>query len=158
MTWSLGSAGESDVDKLMTWFPDAHSVDIWGGPKFRYPFDRKSFHEDCRWREFSSYCLRNSNGDFAAFGQIGTRYKRTHLARLVSNPQMRRQGIGRRLLEAMFEIVRAEQNHSELGLFVYKDNAPAYQCYLALGFEVQEYPEDAPLRDECYYLTRASLA
>ena len=154
MEWQLRSAREADIDELMTWFPDAHSVDIWGGPKFRYPFDRSGFHDDCRWRDFSSYCLRNSGNEFAAFGQIGSRYKRTHLARLIANPRMRRQGVGRKLLEMMIDVVRIEQDHSEVGLFVYRDNTPAYQCYLSLGFEVQEYPEDAPMKDECYYLTR----
>jgi ribosomal protein S18 acetylase RimI-like enzyme len=71
---------------------------------------------------------------------------------------MRRQGVGRKLLETMIDIIREEQHHSEVGLFVYRDNAPAYQCYLALGFEVQEYPDDAPLRDVCYYLTKTILS
>lgn len=158
MSWTLESARESDIDELMGWFPDAHSIDIWGGPRFRFPFDRESFHEDCRWREFSSYSLRKPNGDFAAFGQIGSRFKRTHFARLITNPRMRRQGVGRRLLETMLDVVRAEQNHSEVGLFVYRDNAPAYQCYLALGFAVHEYPDEAPLREVCYYLTRSILS
>ncbi len=154
MEWQLDSAREADIDELMTWFPDANSVDIWGGPKFRYPFDRSSFHDDCRWHDFSSYCLRNPDNEFAAFGQIGSRYKRTHLARLTANPQMRRQGMGRKLLEMMIEVIRVEQDHSEVGLFVYRDNTPAYQCYLSLGFKVQEYPKDAPMKDECYYLTK----
>ena len=154
MEWQLDSARQADIDELMTWFPDAHSIDIWGGPKFRYPFDQSSFQDDCRWRDFSSYCLRNPGNEFAAFGQIGSRYQRTHLARLISNPRMRRQGLGRKLLEMMIDVVRIEQDHSEVGLFVYRDNTPAYQCYLSLGFEVKEYPKGAPMKDECYYLTK----
>jgi ribosomal protein S18 acetylase RimI-like enzyme len=152
--WSLDSAVESDIDELMTWFPDAHSVDIWGGPKFRFPFDRASFHQDCRLHDYSSYCLRNPAGDFAAFGQMGSRFGRSHLARLIANPTMRGQGIGRKLLEMMIAAARTEQGLEEMALFVYKDNEPAYRCYLALGFEAQEYPERAPLRDECFYMTR----
>jgi ribosomal-protein-alanine N-acetyltransferase len=154
MGWSFDAALSADIDDLMSWFPDAHSVDIWGGPRFRYPFRRKSFHKDCRWQEYSSFCLRDPHGKFAAFGQIGKRYKRSHLARLIVHPEMRGQGVGRRLLEQLIGIARDAQECEEVALFVYKDNEPAYRCYLALGFEVQDYPEDAPMRDRCYYLSR----
>jgi ribosomal protein S18 acetylase RimI-like enzyme len=154
MGWSFDLASESDIDDLMAWFPDAHSVDIWGGPRFRYPFDRESFHADCRADEYSSYCLRNPAGDFAAFGQMGVRYGRSHMARLVANPDMRGQGIGRTLLEKMIAVARMEPDVEEMALFVYKDNEPAYRCYLALGFRVQDYPDAAALRDKCFYMTR----
>jgi ribosomal protein S18 acetylase RimI-like enzyme len=154
MSWALNSASAADIDELMTWFPDALSVDIWGGPSFRFPFDSKTFHADCRWHEFSSFCLRNSANEFAAFGQLGSRYGRSHLARLVANPRKRGQGVGRRLMEMMIEAARKEQDHPEVALFVYKDNEPAYRCYLALGFAVQEYPDGAPMPEKCFYLTR----
>lgn len=35
-----------------------------------------------------------------------------------------------------------------------RSNIPAYRCYRSVGFEVQDYPEGAPLPDLCYYLTR----
>lgn len=155
MPWSLETAGEADIDELMSWFPNAHSVDIWGGPKFRFPFDRETFFADCRWQDFSSFCLRNPENEFAAFGQLGSRYGRSHLARLVANPRMRGQGVGRKLMEMIIEAAGKEQDHAEIALFVYKDNEPAYRCYLALGFEVQEYPKDAPMAEKCFYLTRA---
>ena len=45
-------------------------------------------------------------------------------------------------------------DYDEYSLFVYRHNEPAYQCYLSLGFVVQEYPDDAPMPDKCYFLTR----
>ena len=150
----LDAASEADIDELMTWFPDAHSVDIWGGPAFRFPFDRKSFHVDCRRNEYLSYSLKNAAGDIAAFGQMGYRYGRSHLARLVANPDMRGQGIGRKLLEELIAVARTEPDVKEMALFVYRDNEPAYRCYLALGFRVQDYPDGASLRDKCFYLPR----
>lgn len=154
MPWTLEAATEDDIDELMSWFPDAQSVDIWGGPVFRYPFDRSTFHEDCRWKEFSTYCLRSPGGDMAAFGQLGARYDRAHLARLITHPAMRGRGVGRRLLEGLIDKARDEQNFSKVALFVYQDNEPAYQCYLALGFDIQPYPENAPMADKCFYLAR----
>ena len=85
---------------------------------------------------------------------MGTRYGRSHLARLVANPSMRGQGVGRKLLEMMISVAGKEQDVEEMALFVYKDNEPAYRCYLALGFEVKDYPEGASLRDVCFYMTR----
>jgi ribosomal protein S18 acetylase RimI-like enzyme len=154
MSWVLEAAVEDDIDELMSWFSNAKSVDIWGGPRFRYPFDRASFHEDCRWKEFSTHCLRTPDGQLAAFGQLGARYDRAHLARLIAHPAMRGRGVGRRLIEGLIDEARHEQNFSKVALFVYRDNQPAYQCYLALGFEIQTYPENAPLADKCYYLAR----
>ena len=154
MSWELDVASERDIDELMTWFADAYSVDIWGGPAFRFPFTRETFYEDCRWQDFSSFCLRNPGGEFAAFGQLGLRYERSHLARLVTNPDMRGQGVGRKLLESLIAVAHKKQDQAEIALFVYKDNEPAYRCYLALGFEVQKYPADAPMPDKCLYLTR----
>ena len=109
----------------MTWFPDARSIDIWGGPKFRYPFSRRTFHTDCRWREFSSFCLRNDKGEFAAFGQLGSRFERIHLARLVTHPTLRGQGLGKKLITLLIEKAKLESDRLECGLFVYKDNNPA---------------------------------
>jgi ribosomal protein S18 acetylase RimI-like enzyme len=154
MTWSFEAADAADIDELMSWFPDAHSVDIWGGPRFRYPFGQASFHEDCRWQEYSSYCLRDPDNQFAAFGQIGQRYKRSHLARLIAHPDLRGQGVGKRLLEKLIGIAHEANECEEVALFVYRDNEPAYRCYRAMGFEVQEYPDDAPMREQCFYLSR----
>lgn len=152
----LTSASDADFDELMTWFPDAASVNIWGGPGFRYPFTSQTFREDCHVGEMASYSLRNAAGELAAFGQAYERYGRGHLARLVSNPGLRRQGAGRKLIEMLIESLEASGNYEEYSLFVYRDNAPAYECYRSLGFTVQDYPEDAPMPDQCYFLTRSS--
>jgi len=155
MSWSLVRIEAEDIAELMTWFADARAVNYWGGPSFRFPFDRESFDKDCRWGDFSSYCLRSPDREFAAFGQMGSRYGRAHLARLVVNPDMRGRGVGRKLLESLIFVAHAEQKYREIGLLVYKDNTAAYQCYLALGFEVQDYPDGALLPGECHYLTRS---
>ena len=138
----------------MTWFPDAESVDIWGGPVFRYPFTRATFLEDCHVDIMISYSLLDPAGTLAAFGQLYDRHGRGHLARLISNPALRRVGAGRRLVGMMIETLRREDGYSEASLFVYRDNVPARECYLSLGFSISAYPDDAPLKERCYFLTR----
>ena len=154
MAWTLQTCVDADIDELMKWFPDAHSVDIWGGPKFRFPFTRESFYEDCRWQDFSTCSLRDPHGTFSAFGQMGSRYGRSHLARLITHPDLRGQGVGKKLLQELIDVARDKNEFQEVALFVYRDNEPAYQCYLSIGFGVHEYPDDMPMRDRCYYLTR----
>jgi len=153
--WQLVPTDDSDFAELMTWFPDAGSVNIWGGPVFRYPFTAESFRKDCHVDVMSSYCLRNPDGEMAAFGQWYERDGRGHLARLISNPLLRRQGAGRRLIEMMIGQIEKNHDYGEFSLFVYRDNEPAYRCYRSLGFEVRKYPEGAPMPDLCYFLTRA---
>lgn len=154
--WTLSPLVDAEIDKVMTWFPDAASVNIWGGPNFRYPFTGETFREDCRLELMQSWTLRNAPGQLAAFGQAYERDGRGHLARLVSNPDLRRQGAGRKLIEMIIALLEATCAYDEYSLFVFRNNVPAYQCYLSLGFVVRDYPEDAPMPEQCYFLTRAS--
>jgi ribosomal protein S18 acetylase RimI-like enzyme len=152
--WLLELASPADFDELMTWFPDARSVNIWGGPGFRYPFTAETFREDCRVDRMESYALRDDTGSMAAFGQSYERDGRGHLARLIAKPDQRRRGAGRRLIRMMIASLDERFGYDEYSLFVYQDNVPAYRCYRGLGFVVRDYPPDAPMADQCYFLTR----
>ena len=155
--WTLSAAGDDDFDKVMTWFTDAEAVDRWAGPSFRYPYTRETFVEDCRTDIAASYALRNPDGRLAAFGQTCERSGRGHLLRLVVNPRMRREGAGKRLIRMLIASLEdGGHDYDEYSLFVYRDNTPAYQCYLSLGFAVTDYPEDGLLADKCYFLTKKS--
>lgn len=154
--WTLRAPTDADIDYLMRWFPDARSVDIWSGPKFRFPFTLETFHADCRIDGMSTFCLKNPDGKMRAFGQVYDRNGRGHLARLITHPQHRGEGIGKRLIAMLMTAARQLFDCNEWSLFVYRHNEPAYRCYLAMGFTLQAYPEDAALRDKCYFLTRAA--
>ncbi len=155
--WVLAEAVESDVDSLMKWFPDKDAIHLWGGPDFRYPFNRHSFVEDMYWGRMASVSLRDPHKILAAFGQFYERYGRINLARLVVHPKRRGQGVGRRLITMLMEASRQLFDCPEYSLFVFRDNKRAYDCYRSLGFEVTDYPNDMPHADVCYYLTRAVL-
>ena len=154
--WTLSPLVDAELDEVMTWFPDAESVNIWGGPIFRFPFTGKTFREDCRLDLMRSWTLHNAQGQLAAFGQAYERDGRGHLARLVSNPRLRRQGAGKKLIEMIIALLEKTQAYDEYSLFVFRDNVPAYQCYLSLGFVVQDYPDDASMPEKCYFLTRVA--
>lgn len=152
--WLLAATADTDFDEIMGWFGSAESVNIWGGPVFRYPFTNRSFREDCHLDEMAAYSLRDPQGRLAAFGQSYERDGRGHLARLVSNPAMRRRGVGKRLIEMIIAVLAERHDFAEYSLFVFRDNEAAYRCYRSLGFAVQDYPDGAPLPDQCYFLTR----
>ena len=151
---TLEIATARDIDELMDWFPDAESVNIWGGPRFRYPFTPRSFIKDCRIKRMTSYSLRGADGAMLAFGQVYVRDSRAHLARLIANPALRRLGYGRLLIEKIIGVIRREGEYAEVSLFVYRHNEPAYRCYRSLGFSAQDYPADAALKGQCYFMTR----
>lgn len=153
--WTLCRADREGIAEVMTWFPDAGSVDIWGGPAFRFPFTADSFAEDCQFDIMDAYCLRDPSGRLAAFGQSYERQGRGHLARLIANPSMRRQGAGKRLIEMIIDALAGQSNYDEYSLFVYRHNEAAYRCYRSLGFVVRDYPADAAMPDKCYFLTRS---
>ena len=142
------------MDEIMGWLPDKHSVDIWGGPHFRYPFTRETFLEDCRWGQMASFALRDPKNGLAAFGQVYERLGRINLARLIAHPERRGQGIGKRLVILLMEQGARMLPLDEFSLYVYRDNLPAYRCYTSLGFEIHDYPEKDPLAGVCYYLIR----
>jgi len=154
--WILAAATAADFAEVMTWFPDAAAVDRWGGPQFRFPFTRESFLEDCRVDMLESYALRDPTGLLAAFGQSYERTGRGHLARLVANPAARRRGAGSRLIEMIILSLAARHAYDEYSLFVYRDNTPAYRCYLSLGFAVTDYPADGVMADKCYFLVKTT--
>jgi ribosomal protein S18 acetylase RimI-like enzyme len=152
--WQLIEATDHDLDELMSWFHDPDAVDIWGGPRFRFPFTRTTFRKDCHWGRMPGFRLDSPHGEFSAFGQMYRRYGRINLARLVVNPAMRGQGVGKRLVAMLIEVGPSLFEGDEFSLFAYRHNAAALGCYRSMGFVVREYPKGARMADQCYYLTR----
>ena len=152
--WQLVEAIDADIDELMTWFGNAEDVVIWGGPKFRFPFTPESFREDCHWGEMASFSLRDGDDLQAGFGQIYDRNGRINLARLIVHPARRGQGIGRRLVEMLMAVGPGLLPLPEYSLFVFRSNEAALSCYISVGFEISDYPDDQILADQCYFLTR----
>ncbi len=152
--WSLVIAREPDIDGIMTWFPDATATATWAGPSFRFPFTRHTFHEDCLWKKMATYALKSPDNALAGFGQLYNRFDKINMARLVVAPDIRGQGAGKRLISLLMEVGRETFELEEFSLFVFRHNTPALECYRAMGFEIREYPQGAPLAELCYYLTR----
>lgn len=152
--WVLAESVESDIDTLMPWFPDGASLKVWGGPDFRHPCNRHSFAEDMHWGRMASFSLRNAGPELAAFGQLYEKLNCIHLARLVVNPALRGQGVGKRLVGMLLAVGPRLFPCRRFSLFVNRNNTPAYECYKSMGFVATDYPDNVPLADVCDYLTR----
>jgi ribosomal protein S18 acetylase RimI-like enzyme len=152
----LDSAIAADVDSIMSWFPDAESTLQWGGENFRYPFTRESFHDDCRWTDMATYVLRNGNGRTAGFAQFYVRNECTHFARICVNPDLRGRGYGKIMLDLLMEEGRRVLPYEKFSLFVMRDNAAARSLYEKLGFQIDDYPPNASMKDICFYMTKSA--
>lgn len=138
----------------MGWFPNEDAIRTWGGPDFAFPFSPDTFRRDLHWPDMASFSLLSPANEFAAFGQAYERIGRINLARLVVNPELRGKGVGQRLVRMLMACAADLMPLAEFSLFVYRDNAAALQCYQSVGFEVNEYPHEHVLKEQCYYLTR----
>jgi ribosomal protein S18 acetylase RimI-like enzyme len=129
------------LPELMTWFPDRHALQTWGGPEFRFPFTAASFREDSKVDGIDSFSLVADDGGLAAFGQCYLRIGRCHFGRVGVAPGRRGRGLGSRLLLEMADWGRTRFGPRELSLFVDRDNARAHRLYLRLGFREIPYPD-----------------
>lgn len=151
----LRAATIEDLRILMDWFHDAAGTAQWGGPDFRFPFDSESFQADCHWPEMPSYVLADADGRMIGFGQFYLKLGRVHLARLAVAPGAQGRGHGKRLVEALCAVGRAELGGDEASLYVLESNAPARACYRAVGFvDSPEMPDPDMPPDTLFMIRR----
>ena len=127
----------------MSWFQDAATLRLWGGPEFRFPFTAAGFREDAKVDGIDSFSLVDADGTLAAFGQCYLRIDRCHFERVGVAPERRGRGLGSRLLAEMAAWGQAQFGPRELSLFVHHDNPDARRLYLRLGFREIPYPDPA---------------
>ncbi|MCE0495613.1 GNAT family N-acetyltransferase [Vibrio salinus] len=149
----LVKAGQNHINTMMKWFQNEKETQDWGGPHFRYPYDRQSFQEDIQLDELESYVLISDQGELQAFGQFYLRLGRCHLGRLVVNPEQRGKGLVAILIKHLSDLGMAELHATENSLFVYDHNVSARKAYEKFGFRVMEYPEHLPL-EHCLYMMK----
>ena len=156
--YQLIPAESSHLIPLMSWFQDETSLKQWGGPHMRFPIRSRRFRKDIRWPELNSYVLTttqvNSRGfqTYAGFGQVYQRLNRHHLGRLVINPEIRGQSLGKTLIQLLISEAQKRLYLTQSSLFVYRHNTAAWKCYSALGYEEAEYPAEATKIDDVAFM------
>lgn len=152
MTMDFIKPQHHHLQQVMEWVKDPKVFDIWAGPGFRFPFTTESFIEDLKLDELHSRVLVD-NDQIQAFGQVYKRLNRTHLGRLVVNPQAQGQGIGTELVERLMLLGDELLNAKGYSLFVLERNIRAKDLYQRFGFKSTDYPEIMPLPD-CLYMIK----
>lgn len=144
--------------QVMGWVRSPKVFNIWAGPGFRFPFTESSFIEDLKLDELHSRVIVDpqlgTENQVQAFGQIYQRLNRTHLGRLVVNPQAQGKGVGTQLIRNLMTLGDALFGCDSYSLFVLHSNTRAIKLYSRLGFKVTEYPEIMPLAD-CHYMVKS---
>lgn len=140
------------IRAIMEWVKQPKVFNIWAGPGFRFPFDQQSFTEDLKLQELHSRVLLDDE-QLLAFGQTYDRLGRTHLGRLIVNPDVQGRGIGTELIHQLMLLGDECLQTQGYSLFVLADNPRAKKLYEKLGFVVTEYPEMMPM-DNCYYMVK----
>ncbi|MCP3958841.1 MAG: GNAT family N-acetyltransferase [bacterium] len=154
---TLAPTTEEQLPELMTWFPDAVSCAVWGGPEHRFPFTEATFREDIHWGELPSYSLIDDGGALLGFGQYYARVGLCHLARLAITPNRRGAGLGARLVQGLCRVGCDDLSVDVCSLFVMADNTPAVRLYEKLGFVTMPYPGDFSLPGTVYMVAPGEI-
>jgi ribosomal protein S18 acetylase RimI-like enzyme len=134
----LRDAEAPDLLPVLSWVFNEQECLMWGGPKIRYPATRDTAWSDMEASKENAYVLVDATPAVIGFGQVLPRGdKCLHLARLIVDPRLRGQGIGRDLCIALMNIGAAKHHAEWFTLNVYETNGAAVQLYRSLGFEVK---------------------
>ena len=151
MTTQLVLASINEMSLLRSWFNNAEQQQSWGGDNFVYPCSELQFFQQLCRPNTQSYSLINShNGELLGFGQLCDRFGCHHLARLVIAPQLRGQGLAKKLIIEMI-IQALSMQQRDISLYVHRHNSTALQCYKRLGFNITMPPEMENTR--LYFMT-----
>ena len=140
------SAEASDLSTVLNWITSEHESLIWAGPKVWYPATPESAWSDMEASENNAYALVDAEAALIGFGQVLTRDSSVlHLARLIIDPELRGQGLGRYLCAALMNVGASKHRVEYFTLNVYESNKAAVRLYRSLGFEVKEKNDSGAL-------------
>jgi ribosomal-protein-alanine N-acetyltransferase len=101
---------------------------------FPTPWSRESFRYELLENQRAIYlAAKNDYGRVAGYVGMWVVFDEGHITNLATHPVYRRQGVGRALLERLFEVAR-ENGVKYLTLEVRRSNLNAQELYQKLGF------------------------
>ncbi|WP_077530017.1 GNAT family N-acetyltransferase [Vreelandella utahensis] len=135
----LHPAQQSDLLTVLSWVNGEHECLMWAGPNIQYPATPETAWRDMEASEGNAYVLVDPASKVVGFGQIlSSGGSALHLARLIVEPRLRGQGVGRDLCAALMDIGSASQPAEYVTLNVYESNRAAVRLYQSLGFEIKD--------------------
>ena len=144
MKMTLRRARDIDFEQISGWIKDQQACTGWSGLKDCFPFVNKNLSGLLHKPGAVSLVLCNEQDEPLGFAQYWPRdEQRTHLGRIIVNPDQRGQGIGKILCEQLIAAANEATKKPIVSLRVYRDNHIAHQLYQRLGFEAYE-PDSSP--------------
>lgn len=147
----LRQSEDHDLETLTTWLDNELDARCWGGPMIRFPLLIPNLKSQIQWTVNRSYSLVE-NDSLLGFAQIAPKFHCNHICRVLINPGMRRKGLGKHLMNLVFE--SSQSDHRNYSLFVYEENAAAIQLYKALGFQIQPQPEGVDNMNQALFMMK----
>jgi ribosomal protein S18 acetylase RimI-like enzyme len=143
-----------DLEVVASWIGSRRECELWAGPGVPFPLEPSALPAQIDMPGAMNVALVDGLG-LAAFGQAIPRSPgRAHLARVIVRPDVRRQGMGRALVEALLSRA-AKAGFSLVTLYVYRDNAAAATLYSDLGFARAERPPGDSASPDSWFLQRS---
>ncbi|MFZ6862841.1 GNAT family N-acetyltransferase [Undibacterium sp. Ji67W] len=139
MKMTLRPASDIDFEQISGWITDQQACTRWSGLEKCFPFVNESLSSLLHKSDAVSLVLSIEQEELMGFAQYWPRdEQRTHLGRIIVNPDQRGQGIGKILCEQLIAAANEATKKPIISLRVYRDNHTAHQLYLQLGFEARE--------------------
>ena len=138
---------------LMSWFDNDKDIVLWGGPSFAIPFTPTSFSQSLKLTELDSFALVANDETLIGFGQFYLRSGKSHLSRLIINPEKRGQGLASMLIFGLIDKANLKLGTQLSSLFVYENNIAAINAYKKLGFKFTPYPIDSTGKNDLKSIT-----
>ena len=136
-------ASINDLEEVISWIATEEECRIWAGPAVTFPISKGRLLDEISFCPENSFSCRSDMG-LLAFGQVMQKDDgRSHLARIITNPACRSQGVGRRICHYLLDYA-FELGGGKVSLNVYRGNSSALRLYESLGFKEQvEKSDDA---------------
>ena len=146
------------IAELRSWFTDTVSLQSWGGPHFRFPFNPQSFAEDAALDRLDTFALVNAADVMLGFGQFYAKLGRVHLCRIGIYPEHRGRSLGKLLVHQLIEAGQSALGFVDCSLYVMADNPAAIACYRSCGFEPADLPPEVSHDAQIRFMLRRSAA
>lgn len=119
----LRAAEALGLSTVLSWIDGEQSLRMWAGPKVQYPVSPQNIWSELSASADNAYAFADGEGAVIGFGQILLKVNNSlHLARLIVNPELRAQGIGRNLCVALMDIGVSKHQPEYFTFNVYESN------------------------------------
>lgn len=135
-THHLRPAQLDDLERVLSWAPDADAMRLWAGPTIGFPVSPEQLWDNLHHAPGAAFVLcATATGEVVGFGQVMSREEGfAHLARIIVAPAWRGHGLGRVLCEELMRIAPTFLPIHAFSLYVYPENKRARALYRQLGF------------------------